>query len=167
MTQFSLSPKLTELFWSKVDKSGPGGCWLWTQKTMLGYGAAYTGQHGRQDRAHRVAWMLSGRSLPRHKYGGLVLDHICRVRHCVNPDHLRLVLQRQNCLHNSESIPARNARKTHCKRGHEFSGDNVARLITPGLSGLYIARVCLTCYPSKRNAPTRVDRGVDFILEAP
>jgi len=54
---------------------------------------------------------------------GLVLDHLCKNRKCVNPLHLRVVTQAVNCL-SGDSPPARNSRKTHCPNGHEYSPEN-------------------------------------------
>jgi hypothetical protein len=53
----------------------------------------------------------------------LTLDHLCRNRACVNPDHLEPVTIAVNVLR-GESPPARNARKTHCPQGHEYTPDN-------------------------------------------
>lgn len=103
-------------FWSKVDKSG--SCWLWTgSKTSWEYG-----QHtvdGKNWRVHRLAYILTKGEIPK----GLHLDHLCRVRHCVNPDHLEPVTNKQNVLRGIGPT-ANNARKTHCKRGHEFTEAN-------------------------------------------
>lgn len=49
---------------------------------------------------------------------GMVVDHHCGIRACVNPSHLRLQTPRQNSLENSRSAAAVNARKTHCAHGH-------------------------------------------------
>ncbi len=66
--------------------------------------------------AHRISFELANGKVPK----GLVLDHICRVRHCVNPDHLRIVTRGQNVLENSVSACAINKAKTHCIHGHDF-----------------------------------------------
>ena len=50
---------------------------------------------------------------------GSPLDHLCRVRHCVNPDHLEMVTFKENALR-GKGPTAVNARKTHCKNGHPF-----------------------------------------------
>ena len=55
---------------------------------------------------------------------GLQLDHLCRVRDCVNPYHLEAVTQQENILR-GESASAKHARKTHCINGHPLSGDNL------------------------------------------
>jgi hypothetical protein len=54
---------------------------------------------------------------------GLQLDHLCRVRHCVNPDHLEPVTQTANVLRGIGPT-AVNAGKTHCVHGHPFTPDN-------------------------------------------
>lgn len=76
-------------FWGNVDKSGD--CWLWTGATRHGrYGQFFIG--GRNRYAHRLAYQLCVGPIPE----GLLIDHKCRVRHCVNPDHLRAVTYKQN-----------------------------------------------------------------------
>jgi hypothetical protein len=57
---------------------------------------------------------------------GLTIDHLCRVRHCVNPAHLEAVSERVNILRGN-GAGARNARKTHCVKGHAFTPDNLYR----------------------------------------
>lgn len=107
-------------FWSKVDTSG--ACWLWTAaKTSGGYGTFKVA--GRQVLAHRIMYEWAFGSIP----DGLPLDHVCRVRHCVNPRHLEPVTTRENVLR-GEGITSRNAVKTHCVAGHEFT---VANTYTP------------------------------------
>jgi hypothetical protein len=63
-------------------------------------------------------------------------DHLCRVRRCCNPDHMELVTSRENVLR-GVSPAANNARKTHCNRGHELTGNNV-RIYKN-------RRICLAC----------------------
>jgi HNH endonuclease len=76
-------------FWAKVTKTDT--CWLWTAATnKQGYGVFRL--HGRQEKAHRVAYELECGPVP----AGLVLDHIDCVEHCVRPTHLRAVTQKQN-----------------------------------------------------------------------
>jgi hypothetical protein len=77
-------------FWAKVDARGP--CWLWTAgQTSNGYGRF--GLTSRDKRlAHRFAWELLIGQVPE----GLQLDHLCRVRLCVNPDHLEPVTPQEN-----------------------------------------------------------------------
>jgi hypothetical protein len=68
-----------------------------------------------------VALLLGGLALP----DGMVVDHTCRNRKCVNPNHLRLVSNRTNLIENSEAIAAKNRAKTHCSHGHSLAGENV------------------------------------------
>lgn len=69
--------------------------------------------------AHRAVY-ISVRGEPA---SGKVLDHLCRVRHCVNPDHLEVVTRGENTLR-GESPHAKNKRKTHCPAGHPYSREN-------------------------------------------
>lgn len=90
-------------FWAKVDKSGD--CWLWTASTgPFGYGQFNTGRT--IVRSHRLAYELMVGAIP----AGKELDHICRNRLCVRPNHLRLVTRQQN--NQNKSGPSRN-----CKSG--------------------------------------------------
>ena len=112
-----------ECIWARVDKTDT--CWLWTGPLdRHGYGkcsagAAKTGQWWRL--AHRVVYELENGPIPE----GLVLDHLCRVRNCVNPAHLEPVTIGENDARGI-SPWAENKRKTHCSRGHELSQDNVS-----------------------------------------
>ena len=95
-------------------------CWLWTgAKNASGYGVFRIGE--KQYRAHRVAVRAAGYSVPTNG----VIDHICRNRACVNPAHLRTVDRLTNVHENSEALAHLNAQKTHCPKGHAYSGDNL------------------------------------------
>ena len=91
------------------------GCWLWT-------GALDRGGYGRcgQDKAHRVSYYLFKGDIPE----GLDLDHLCRVRSCVNPDHLEPVTRSINCLRGDTGKVGGNGAKTHCLQGHEYTEEN-------------------------------------------
>lgn len=105
-------------FWSKVDKSGPGGCWLWTG----GVGSSGYGNFGKPTKlAHRVSYELEIGPIPE----GMQLDHLCRVRTCVNPAHLEPVTARVNG-ERSENFAGVNARKEMCANGHPFDEANTA-----------------------------------------
>lgn len=93
-------------------------CWEWTgARNAYGYGVFKL--DGRVVMAHRFSYEAEVGLIP----DGLQLDHLCRVRHCVNPAHLEPVTSRENLLRGS-TITAANAAKTHCKRGHEFTPEN-------------------------------------------
>lgn len=92
------------------------GCWLWTSaKDRDGYGTFFEGR-GLEQRAHRFAYKHFVRPVPK----GLVLDHLCSVKHCVNPEHLEAVTNRENILRGRRPLGER----THCKHGHEFTPEN-------------------------------------------
>lgn len=111
---------LSDRFWPKVSKDADG-CWLWTAcLNKAGYGKIGAGGGKTGWRlAHRVSYEMRHGPVP----DGLELDHLCRVRRCVNPDHLEPVTQRVNLMR-GVSPPAQCARKTHCDYGHEFTPEN-------------------------------------------
>jgi len=81
--------------------------------------------------------MDSGVELP----NGMHVDHICRNRLCVRPDHLRVVTPKVNALQNSEGHAASNVLKTHCPRGHPYDDKNTIVRRRAG----QVFRVCRTC----------------------
>lgn len=106
-------------YFSKVDMRSADDCWLWTAQVRKGgYGGF---RLGRYQFAHQAAIIFDGREIPQ----GMVVDHICRNRLCVNPRHLRVVTVQQNSTENSVAIAAVNAAKTHCLHGHALSGRNL------------------------------------------
>ena len=104
-----------ERFWEKVNKTDT--CWLWTGALSNGYGTF--GAKGKSWGAHRYSYLLVA-EIPE----GLHLDHLCRVRNCVNPEHLEPVTCKEN-IHRGIGMPFQvNAAKTHCDKGHEFTPEN-------------------------------------------
>lgn len=103
-----------ERFVAKVDKTD--SCWLWMAHTNRdGYGCFWD---GKQFKAHRWAYERYVGPIPE----GLQLDHLCRVRHCVNPEHLEPVTQQENISRGQAGWAA--TRITHCPKGHEYSPEN-------------------------------------------
>jgi hypothetical protein len=129
------SPTLFDRVFSRVDASGD--CWLWTgQIHPHGYGR-FSVKAGLSVNAHAIVYgLLVG---PPAK--GLDLDHLCRNRACVNPDHLEPVERRTNLLRGIGTA-ARNKRKTHCPRGHAFAEHGYTYLSKKG----YPARRCRVCF---------------------
>ena len=90
------------------------GCWIWLGSIAKnGYGKIGA------KLAHRVSFIKKHGGIPE----GLQIDHLCRTRCCVNPDHLEAVTQKENILR-SNSWSAKNAKKTHCDNGHEYTESN-------------------------------------------
>lgn len=111
--------------WRLIDQDA-SGCWLWTgSRDGNGYGMVFVDNARGARRAHRVMYELMVGSIP----SGLTLDHLCRVRHCVNPAHLEPVTRTENVLRGT-AFSAVNARKTHCKRGHPLTPENLERRVT-------------------------------------
>lgn len=126
-------------FWPKVDTSGD--CWIWLAcKDGNGYGQIKV--DGRMRKAHRLTFEDTVGPIGPDRQ----LDHLCRVRSCVNPTHLEPVTSALNTLRGYGPCGI-NARKTHCKRGHPLSGPNM-KLISVGNG--YIGRRCLACHSARK-----------------
>ena len=99
----------------------PNGCWVWQRSIGAGgYGQAWDTNNKKVVKAHRFSYERSVGPIP----DGLTIDHLCRVRACVNPAHLEPVTPRTNILR-GVAPSARQAQQTHCKNGHALTGDNV------------------------------------------
>lgn len=102
-----------ERFWRRV-RILPNGCWQWEGATLNGYGY-FTAERRKTVRAHKWAFeFIIGRVT-----SGLTLDHLCRNRSCVNPQHMEPVTVKENTLRGF-GITAINARKTKCPYGHTY-----------------------------------------------
>lgn len=121
------------------------GCYLWTEGTT-------PGGYGR----HRVAYEKVYGPVPK----GLDLDHICRVKCCVNPDHLRIVTRSQNMRY----AVFQRSLATHCKRGHEFTPENThIAIVRDPVHGDRTRRGCKTCSREAARAKGRRKRHVHSV----
>lgn len=119
-----------DFFFSHITVSD-GGCWVW-RGSLSPSGYAQMTVRQKTVRAHRWSYERFVAPIPE----GLVVDHLCRNPSCVNPDHLEPVTPRENTLR-GVSPAAKNAKKTHCIHGHEFTAENT---IWKGET-----RACQTC----------------------
>lgn len=127
---------IEQRFWEKVSKAE--GCWLWTGGLdTCGYGSFYIGinSDGKHHEigAHRQAYIWIKGEIP----DGFTIDHLCRNRACVNPDHLEAISLRDNILRGNGRA-AQQARRTHCPAGHRYDLFNT--YVSP--SGKRRCRVC-------------------------
>lgn len=141
VTQVMVNASAEERFWAKVDKSGLDGCWLWTGFIdVAGYGHFTPHCGDRNWPAHRYAYTLTVGPIPAGKH----LDHLCRNPPCVRPDHLEPVTPRENTMRSPIAPAVLNARKTHCPKGHPYSGAN--------LYVRHAERYCRTCKLERQRA---------------
>lgn len=125
MTEQSLRQELLEAlhplvtnpqkFLSQVEIN-PHGCWRWTGHLEKGYGRFAKSPN--RVRCHVAMY----RAVIGDPPIGLCLDHLCRVRSCINPLHLDPVTNRENTLRGISPICHP---KERCSRGHELVGQNV------------------------------------------
>lgn len=140
-----MSRPALERFWEKVDETS--GCWLWTAyRGQDGYGRFKVDQ--RAVLAHRFAYEALVGPIPE----GLDIDHLCRVRQCVNPKHLEAVTRHENLIRGKTTLTALNTAKTHCPAGHPYEGSNLLLWSGQGRR----CRVCKNVQTRRyRNSPLR------------
>jgi len=128
----SLDSRTLQRFFDKIQQSRL--CWEWTSAQDLhGYSLFWCKQKTRL--AHRVSYEIFKGFVPHD----LQIDHLCKNKKCVNPDHLELVTPQENMnrVDWKERITF-NETKTHCPQGHEYTGKNL-------LISCYGSRVCKIC----------------------
>lgn len=111
-------------FAKKIEFDEETGCMLWVgAKDTKGYG--HFGLEGRTVRSHRLAYEHWKMPIPT----GLVIDHLCRVVNCVNPDHLEAVTTGENTRRGLSPLGRGGVEmkrsRTHCPAGHPYSGANL------------------------------------------
>lgn len=121
---------------NKIIPEPNTGCWMWVgvRYVTTGYGKTVKTKNNKSSYllVHRVVYEHLKEKIPEN----LEIDHLCRNRWCCNPDHLEAVTRQVNGLR-GQSVPAINARKTHCKNGHE--------LVAPNIYPNSKKRRCITC----------------------
>ena len=129
-----------ERFMKKVEVTE--GCWFWHgAKNNNGYGMMYVGYSDPEtSNGARVAHRLSFEHWVHPIGAGLEIDHLCRVRHCVNPSHLRAVTHKQNMACGLYAM------KTHCKHGHDIRENFYKQNKVSGRGGRGYSRRCKICH---------------------
>ena len=145
---------ILERFWEKVSiPENPNGCWIWQAGCLKGYGAFSNGK--KQIAAHKFAYEQLFGVVP----NGMELDHLCRNKRCVNPNHLETVLHIENMSRGKlGKLGHFNKTKTHCPYGHPYSTENTYFYRQTNGS---LGRLCLTCSRKRshhiKKAPTLTD----------
>jgi hypothetical protein len=139
-----------ERFEKKYMPDPNSGCWLWIGSiSPQGYGHFFHG--GQMVGAHRFSYEHEHGLIP----AGLQIDHLCRVRSCVNPSHLEPVTNRENTLRGVNT----NRAKTACPQGHEYTPENTYTYMRPGGEGRY-CRMCTAAHRRKSYARIAVQQEV-------
>lgn len=121
--EYLMKRTLQERFKSRFQKP-ESGCWLWAGHIDRdGYGKftfAVPGSKIRNTGAHRLSYEIYVGPIPE----GLQIDHLCRTRNCVRPDHLEPVTGKENTRRSPKRF-VKGELRSHCKNGHSLSGSNL------------------------------------------
>lgn len=115
-----IDPKIR--FEAKIEKTST--CWIWHGTLHAnGYGlfGIRINKISKKIWAHRYSFELYKRPL----LPGDTVDHLCFNPQCVNPDHLEAVSIGENSRRSPRTLTGQNIRKTHCPKGHSYSGNNL------------------------------------------
>ncbi len=152
----SLADKLTQV--EVVDAGYSTPCYNWAANLdRHGYGRVSMLVEGKSKtvRAHRASYEVAKGPIP----AGLEIDHLCRNRQCINPEHLEAVTGRVN-LARRPSFGA--PRATHCKKGHEFTEETTFF----DKSGWRRCRICLSARVKKPKHERGVSRSRKIFTDA-
>jgi len=143
-----VTPDLERRLMAKVSPEPTSGCWLWTGSVNTsGYGQiGRGGKDGSLVLVHRASYEIHRGPIPK----GMVLDHLCRCRTCVNPAHLEVVTNRENIRRGVSPI-AKHMADTCC-RGHQLDEANLRVELKWKKGMLRESRHCLRCERDNRAA---------------
>lgn len=104
-------------FFDMIEKTET--CWLWKgYKRPNGYSAMM--YNSKNQYVHRVSYQIHKGEIPE----GLVIDHLCRVRHCANPEHLEAVTLKENLLRGN-TLQAKYKNRDACSNGHKYTKETM------------------------------------------
>lgn len=147
--------RVLERLLSHVTRDPETDCWGWTGGLDTdGYGQVRSPVKRRTIRAQRAVYEAMRGPIPKR----LELDHLCRVRCCVNPDHLEPVTHQENTLRGI-GPSAQHARKTHCPKGHPYSGYNLMINIRSSGRRQRVCRQCHNAHHRARRARRAAEKG--------
>lgn len=141
-----------ESMWTPEPNSG---CWLWLGYiSPFGYGSMKIDK--KTNLAHRISYILFKGDIPE----GLDLDHLCRNRACVNPDHLEPVTRSVN-LRRGIGLPSKRALQTSCIHGHKFTEENTLKRVGRGEN-----RECRECARERKALYRSMRNNAKFLSSA-
>lgn len=147
MKEFKNIPKFDdhERFLSKIRINKNSECWEWQLRLSDG-GYGIFSIKGEDYKAHRVSYAIFNGNIS----NTMDIDHKCRNRSCVNPEHLRNVPRSINITENSLAPACENNTKKCCKYGHEFTPENIVKVICRSGKEGRKCRQCELIYNEKR-----------------
>ena len=143
---------IIERFLEKILPEPNSGCWLWLASlNSKGYGQFYRDPH--ESKAPMGAHVFSYEHFVEPVPEGLTLDHLCRVRSCVNPRHLEPVTHKVNVERGDAGKHHRDLME--CPSGHPYSGDNLVVYEITVKGRKYINRQCRACHAIRNAAKSK------------
>ena len=139
---------LPEHIFNKTMFEPNTGCWIWTgAKGKSGYGNI--GINKKTYSIHRIVYEIEKGQIPI----GYQIDHLCNNKICINPYHLEAKTPKENIIRALKISKNHHMNKTHCKRGHEFTKENI--YFNQNVNGR-ICKICRRLHDKIRNSKRRV-----------